>query len=136
MDNTLVVDDLDRAYVSFAKEYAEHKGLHQAKQLFTLSEAHWELISQLIGCESSIVMLSEICKRTTCEDVKKKASSYMDLCARAHIGLHTYALDTPNISKEEAEGTLRLIENVRTIVFEDISAEQILDFINKHKEQA
>jgi len=130
LNNALDGHAIDREYVFLAMEYVRQNKLNQAKQLFMLADFQWELILQIVSCESNMHVLSTISKQTTSEDIKKKAISYMELFAKAHMYLHCSSIDRPMVfSEKEAEGTYQLIKNVKTLIFKDEIAKQMVDFM-------
>ena len=130
LNNAFDGHTIDREYVFLAMEYVRQNKLNQAKQLFMLADFQWELIVQIVSCESNMHVLSTISKQTKSEEIKKKAASYMELFAKAHMLLHSPSLDRPMVfSEKEAEGIYRLIENIKTFVFKDLNVKQIVDFM-------
>ena len=130
LNNAFDGHTIDREYVFLAMEYVRQNKLNQAKQLFMLADFQWELIVQIVSCESNMHVLSTISKQTKSEEIKKKAASYMELFAKAHMLLHSPSLDRAMVfSEKEAEGIYRLIENIKTFVFKDIDVKQVVDFM-------
>jgi hypothetical protein len=130
LNNAFNGHTIDREYVFLAMEYVRQNKLNQAKQLFMLADFQWELILQIVSCESNMHMLSTISKQTKSEEIKKEAASYMKLFEKAHMLFHTSSIDRPMVfSEKEAEVTYRVIENIKTYVFKDIDVKQVVDFM-------